>query len=179
MKRTRCCKQCAIIFEGHWLTAYCSDSCRQEGKKLIKIEFYARNTELSKARSKARYHSNKKEISVKNAAYRDKNKSEILKRKKIYKSTTTGRAKTNASTMRRKVAKIQAVPKWLTKTQLLEIKYFYKRSKELEHETGIKHNVDHIVPILSDLVCGLHVPWNLQILTKAENMKKSNKLILE
>lgn len=37
--------------------------------------------------------------------------------------------------------------------------------------------VDHMVPITSDVVCGLHVPWNLQYLELSENIRKGNKLV--
>lgn len=41
--------------------------------------------------------------------------------------------------------------------------------------TGIKWEVDHIVPLQSDIVCGLHWEYNLQVITKSQNVKKGNR----
>ena len=60
-----------------------------------------------------------------------------------------------------------------------EIAAIYKKAKELTKETGIPHEVDHIVPLNGKLVSGLHVPANLQIITMTENRQKSNKFIGE
>ena len=37
------------------------------------------------------------------------------------------------------------------------------------------HELDHIIPLNHPKVCGLHVPWNFQWLTKSENNRKSNQ----
>ena len=74
----------------------------------------------------------------------------------------------------REAQKLKATPKWLTKSQRDEIRSFYTEAKRLTLETGVLHHVDHIVPLRSDVVCGLHVPWNLQVLTAEDNLRKNN-----
>lgn len=87
------------------------------------------------------------------------------------------RGKTNAVEAKRRATKLLATPSWLTKEHLKQIEEFYIEAARLTKETGIPHDVDHIDPLQGKNVCGLHVPWNLQILTASENRKKGNKII--
>lgn len=63
---------------------------------------------------------------------------------------------------------LRAIPPWLTTEDYRQIKRIYRDA----HAAGLV--VDHIVPLKSELVCGLHVPWNLQATTNIENQKKGN-----
>lgn len=82
------------------------------------------------------------------------------------------RAAATADQNLRRARKLQATPKW---ANCKEIENIYKKCKQISDSTKIKHHVDHIVPLSGDLVCGLHVESNLQIIPAAINMKKSNK----
>lgn len=64
-----------------------------------------------------------------------------------------------------------ARPKW---ANLEEIDKIYQTARQLTIETGIPHEVDHIIPIRHPLVCGLHVEYNLRVITAQDNNRKSN-----
>lgn len=64
----------------------------------------------------------------------------------------------------------------LTTEQKAEIKWFYDTAKELSWLSNEKLEVDHIVPLRGHNVSGLHAPWNLQILPRNLNARKSNKV---
>lgn len=75
---------------------------------------------------------------------------------------------------RRRAAEKNAMPPWADRAA---IRAFYADAARLTAETGIHHEVDHIVPIQGKTVCGLHVPANLQALTRTANRSKLNKLL--
>jgi hypothetical protein len=70
-----------------------------------------------------------------------------------------------------------ATPKWLTRQQKSEIRQLYQIAITMTKTTGEQYVVDHIVPLRSEFVCGLHVPWNLRVIPRQENLLKSNKLV--
>lgn len=70
-----------------------------------------------------------------------------------------------------------AMPAWLSAEQMEEMRLVYEKARRLTRETGIRHEVDHIHPIRGDSLCGLHVPWNLRVVTITENKRKWRKLI--
>lgn len=81
--------------------------------------------------------------------------------------------KIRAKYARRRAQKLNACPSW---TDHKAIEAIYAEARRLTRETGILHHVDHIYPLISPYVCGLHVVENLQILTKSENLSKGNNL---
>ena len=100
---------------------------------------------------------------------------EVLREyQKAWKERNTVWVRADTKARRRKHR--QATPPWLTPKQKAEIREVYKIAITMSKTTGERYVVDHIVPLRGETVCGLHVPWNLRVITQEENLVKSNKL---
>lgn len=65
---------------------------------------------------------------------------------------------------------IEQRPRWGNRPAMQE---FY-RTARLLRDMGVDATVDHVIPLFGELVCGLHVLNNLNLLSKAENSAKGN-----
>ena len=154
------CTECLKVEWAEALTkraGYYAEYNKSSAGVKAKQEYYARNTEAVKSRAQAR-----------------PNEEKHFHRKK-HKAANPDLYKELVNVRRRRFR--DATPKWLTAEQKLEIRFHYRMAIALSRATKIPHAVDHIIPLQGEDVCGLHVPWNMQVLTQDENLKKSNKLL--
>ncbi len=117
--------------------------------------YYLNNKEKEKQYQRVYYVTNKDKIQLYN-----KNNSDKL----------------SAKCAKRRASKLSATPNWLTEEHFEQIKIFYKKAKNLGKWSNVSYHVDHIIPLQGKIVSGLHVPWNLRVITEEENLRKSNNL---
>lgn len=71
----------------------------------------------------------------------------------------------------RRAAERRATPAWADRQAIAAI---WRQARELTRATGVRHSVDHMVPLSHPAVCGLHTTANLCVLPLSENVRKSN-----
>lgn len=71
---------------------------------------------------------------------------------------------------------IISTPPWADRDAL---KLVQLRCRQITELSGVDHHVCHIVPLNNPRVCGLTVPWNLEVKTARINLAESNNLPLE
>ena len=174
----------------------CLAKYRSENKEKISqrhAKYRSENKEKINQRSAKYYSENKEKISQCLAKYRSENKEKISQRRAKYYSENKEKVAETAAKWRslnkekvaanalvqynkRRSSKLKASPIWADKEQ---IRLIYAYRSFLEKSTGIKHHVDHIVPLQNKYVCGLHNEFNLRVVTAKENLRKKNKFVDE
>ena len=133
-----------------------SEKPKSEAAKAAGKRYYERNKEVVKARASARPAEEKKQHKQN---YKDANP-------ELYKALVSVRKRRHRA----------ATPKWVGAEEKKAIRQLYLEAQRLTKLTGERYVVDHIYPLISEEVCGLHALRNLRIMTQAENLIKSNKM---
>lgn len=160
----------------------------KEDKKEYLKNYYQLNKERLKEKSLQNYHENIEERKKKKREYYQENRDSIIAKVSEYDKNHRTKAnarlkkwkknnpeKVVADTALRRARKMKATPSWLTVEQKDAISAFYDHAHDCKVTSGQQYHVDHIVPLKGKNVCGLHVPWNLQVLPDDVNMKKNNQ----
>jgi len=132
-----------------------------------KRNYYQENKEFFNQLSRENYYENKEYYSEIQKAYYYEHKDYFAQRQKEY--VQENQSYFNAIARERRAIKLQAKPDW---SEDYLIKEFYKSCPE-------GYDVDHIVPLKSEVVCGLHCLDNLQYLPRLDNRSKGNRLLPE
>lgn len=143
---------------------------RLRGKHEARRRTYRKNKEKVLAVSKIYRSNHKDQESVNRKAHYQRNKQRVAEIAKAYREAhpelyAAGQA-------RRRAKKRNATPLWANHDKIDQI---YAEADRLTREIGIAHEVDHIVPLQSLWVCGLHCEANLEAVPHAVNRAKSNR----
>lgn len=139
-----------------------------------KSEWAQENAQRLQEKQKEYYLENREHILEKAKEWSQCNKDRVRGYKRKWKMSNphkqiAGRKK------RRKAQKI-ATPKWAnSEFDQFYMQEIYSLARLRSDVTGILWHVDHCIPLISDVVCGLHCAANLKIITAEENLTKSNK----
>lgn len=117
---------------------------------------------------------NPEKKAAKDKKYQMQNLDKFNTRTKKWRDANPGKERDRVA--KRRAAKISRTPTWLNAGQLFEIQCIYKYCASLR-SIGLNFVVDHIEPLRGNEVSGLHVPWNMRVITFTENARKSNRRI--
>jgi len=167
---TKACKKCGEVKEA---ARFSKSKSRRDGlqpkcKACVKSHHDANKAEI--AAKKAVYRAAHKEDI---AAYRAANKAEIAAQQAAY--VKANPEKYRARNAKRRAAKLQRTPDWLSEYDHKVMQSIYAIAKHASEIEGIDLHVDHIIPMQGEKVSGLHTPRNLCLLPAAKNKSKGNR----
>lgn len=148
--------------------------------------FRAANPDTALMRERAHYRKHRSSILDKEKAVRDadpeayadkrRGKNPTRNRERVRQWKLANPDKTAAALSSRRAMKRNAVPPWFGELDEFAAQECFSLARDRETATGIKWNVDHMVPLACRQASGLHCHTNLQVIPAYLNARKNNKL---
>lgn len=158
------------------LVAFCK-WCRRDKYLENRAEVLAHSKKYNEVNSQQRrkrcldyYYRNQSDRSQKMADWYRSNKDKVRDAARDYIARNPGYGARKQAA--RRAAVLRATPSWADHDKITAI---YALSAWLTKLTGVSWEVDHIIPLRSKIVCGLHVETNLRVILAAENLAKGNR----
>ena len=151
---TKCGHCSKDITATHFNTRYCSEECRRVVGRALETnhpDYHERRRECSHNWARK----NRDKVLTSSDKYRQANKPYYA-----------------AQRAKRRAAQLERTPPWSNQS---DIEGMYKLAARLSELTGVLMEVDHIIPLQGELVSGLHVATNLQIIPRSTNRRKGNR----
>ncbi len=161
------CKDCVNAYHKE----YAKSPRRKEWQREYSRNYVPRDPERARAAKELWLAANREKVAAAKRRYYERNREKVIEAARL--SEKRNAASAVAKCARRRATKAKATPVW---ADAVKIKDVYVQAKRLTAETGVLHHVDHIVPLRSKLVCGLHVEHNLQPLPLRANARKGNRI---
>ena len=139
-------------------------------RKAYQRKHYAENADEKKKRMHRNYEENKSAYHARSAKWKKENPAIVSLQMAKWRSSNSHIVA--ALTSKRRATRIKATPLWANEKA---VEQYYLIANFLSVELGTEFEVDHVVPLQSKLVCGLHAQTNLSIMLKPVNIKKGNR----
>jgi hypothetical protein len=143
-----------------------------ECRAVFLVEWRAKNPAKVKQHNKTQHLNHAEKLATRSRNFYAANAEELRIKKQEYQRNNLHIYAKNGA--KRKAAKLQRTPAWLTDIDFERINNEYRVAALLTKVTGSAWHVDHIIPLQGKMVSGLHVPSNLRVLPATENIRKSN-----
>lgn len=160
------CKECDAKAAAYWRAANPGANAKQsaswrkrfpeKARASDAFQYYEREDAAARAAANKLWNANNKELAAAT--------------KRAWRIANAGFK--NACEAARKARRMKATPAWANEFYIAEI---YDLAQRRTKSLGIKYQVDHIVPLTSKFVCGLHCEHNLQVIPAPINASKGNR----
>ena len=165
--------QCDAHLQARALNAHNRYMLNRDYRRSKQRSYYLENQGACADYSKKHYLANRDKYIRQSVEWQQNNREQYRERCRNWARRNPHR--TAVHVRNRQARKANATPSWFSEFDDLVIREAYELAEKRGEVTGFPWEVDHIIPIAGENVCGLHVAGNIQVIPRFLNRRKSNR----